>query len=60
MQIELSTRTQPPSATSPSNISSDGWFIATSTFGCSTVGEPMRSLQMFTEQLAVPPRISGP
>ena len=34
--------------------------MTTSMFGRSTSGEPMRSREMFTEQLAVPPRISGP
>ena len=56
----VSTMIVPPSTTSVSNASSDGWFMTTSTLGWSTSGVPMRSLEMLTEQLAVPPRISGP
>ena len=56
----LSTITKPPGCTLCSNLSSDGWFMTTSTSGLSTSGLPMGSSEMHTLQLAVPPRISGP
>ncbi len=56
----LLIRTKPPGCTFGSNFSSDGRFIATSTLGWLTTGEPMRRSDTTTEQLAVPPRISGP
>ena len=55
-----SATTMPPSATLRSNLSRDGWFMATSTSGASTSGLPMGSSERHTLQLAVPPRISGP
>ena len=42
------------------NLSYDGPFIATNTFGVTTRGEQMGSDEMQTLQFAVPPLISGP
>ena len=59
MSVESATTT-PPSATTPANLSSEGWFMAMSASGASTSGEPMGSSDRHTLQFAVPPRISGP
>ena len=58
--MELSTIMIPPGTTSFSNFSSDGRFMATSTSGLTTSGDPMVLSEMQTLQEAVPPRISGP
>ena len=55
-----STKIHPPGFTASSYLSSDGRFITISTSGWSTMGEETGSSPMTTEQLAVPPRISGP
>ena len=58
--MEASATTTPPGTTASRNFSSEGWFITTSMFGSTTKGEPMGASESVTEQLAVPPRISGP
>ena len=58
--MELSTMIRPPGTTSFSNFSRDGRFMATSTSGVVTSGDPMVASERHTLQLAVPPRISGP
>ena len=42
------------------NLSKEGWFRAMSALGRVISGLPMGSSDSVTEQLAVPPRISGP
>ena len=59
MSVESATTT-PPSAMAPANLSSEGWFMATSASGASTSGLPIGSSERHTLQFAVPPRISGP
>lgn len=41
-------------------MSNEGRFIAISTSGFATIGEPTGSSLRMTEQFAVPPLISGP
>ena len=55
-----SATTTPPGTTASRNFSSEGWFMTTSMFGSTTSGDPTGSSDSVTEQLAVPPRISGP
>ena len=50
----------PPGRTSPSNLSSDGKFIASTARGERITGEPTGRSEITTVQLQVPPRISGP
>ena len=57
---EESTKTVPPAATAGSNLSIDGSFMTIRTFGWAMIGEPTGSSETITEQLQVPPRISGP
>ena len=57
---ELLTMMTPPGTTLSSNLTSEGPFMATSRVGRATMGEAMGFSEMMTEQLAVPPRISGP
>lgn len=56
----LSKKTFPPGRTSLTNLSNDGWLSATRISGVSTSGEPIGVSEMQTEQLQVPPLISGP
>ena len=58
--MAVSTTTVPPSTTVSMNLSKEGWFSAMSALGASTSGLPMGASDSVTEQLAVPPRISGP
>ena len=58
--IELSANTIPPDFTIGSNLSNEGPFIAITMSGAVTSGEPIGSSEIHTEQLHVPPRISGP
>ena len=55
-----STNTHPPGTTLRSNLSSDGRFITMRMSGAVTSGLPIGLSSMLTEQLQVPPRISGP
>jgi len=50
----------PPSRTSPSNLSSEGRFMASTARGVRITGEPTGRSEITTVQLQVPPRISGP
>ena len=50
----------PPGTVVGSYLSSEGRFMAMSVSGVVMMGEPMGSSERMTEQLAVPPRISGP
>ena len=43
-----------------SNFSIEGWFRQITTSASLTTGDPIGSSEKTTEQLAVPPRISGP
>ena len=56
----LSDIGSPPGLTCSSNLSSEGRFIATTTSALFTSGEATGLSETITEQLAVPPRISGP
>ena len=58
--MAVSTTTMPPSSTLSMNLSKEGWFRAMSARGRVISGLPMGSSDSVTEQLAVPPRISGP
>ena len=49
-----------PGTAAPSNLSSEGRFIATRTLGFETMGEPIFVSLRMIEQLHVPPLISGP
>ena len=42
------------------DIYAEGWFSTIAASVCSTTGEFISSSEIITEQLAVPPRISGP
>jgi hypothetical protein len=50
----------PPGLSIGSNRSIDGLFITMAVVGSVTMGDPIGSADITTEQLAVPPRISGP
>ena len=61
----LSTKSEsniikPPGATISSNLSKEGLFITTTVSGLVTIGDPTGESDRTTEQLAVPPLISGP
>ena len=57
---ELLTKIMPPGCTSSWNFRREGRFSTMSSEGRAKTGEPTRSVERTTEQLAVPPRISGP
>ena len=57
---ELLYINRPPGCTMGSNLSRDGRFITMAVVGSVTMGDAMGSSETTTEQLAVPPRISGP
>lgn len=58
--MELLTNTVPLGTTVGSNFKREGRFMAMSSVGSRTMGQMMGSEEMTTQQLAVPPRISGP
>jgi hypothetical protein len=58
--MAVSTTTMPPGTTASMNLSKEGWFSAMRALGRVTSGLPMGASDRVTEQLAVPPRISGP
>ena len=57
---ELFSTKIPPGDSEDSNFSSEGKFIATTAVASVTIGLPIGSCEIITEQFAVPPRISGP
>ena len=56
----LLMNTQPPETTPASNLDREGSLRAISSVGWANTGEPTGLSERTTEQLAVPPRISGP
>ena len=58
--MEELTKMEPPGTTASSNFSREGRFMTISEVGRVTRGESISSSESMTEQLAVPPRISGP
>ena len=60
LTTELLTSTRPPLTTVGANLSMEGPFMAINSVGKLNTGEPTGLSESTTEQLAVPPRISGP